>query len=149
MENVYETTRRRIRRHGPPAEYFILGDKVLFLKFVRLERARQAEDFLMIQAALTAIIEYMRSTRKRYLYWFAYAYIWFYGDTEGGMKTTYDVTEEGRFQVCVEYPRWISKEQRLASDWALYNCSRYSSLVGLAYKAMEKSKSLGKFHQSG
>ncbi|MER9346216.1 hypothetical protein [Mesorhizobium sp. M0239] len=134
--SIYGFVKEKLISHGvdkTPDGLITITNQLVFLDFVRLERAVRIADFNAVQSAVKTIDERVASLGKRHLIVFAYMYLRF---SDGTPKMTHaDVeTEDGGISRLVEYRRAVTPEERLIADWGRLWDERFGkSLLGLVY----------------
>lgn len=134
--SIYGFVKQKLISHGAdktPDGLITITNQLVFLDFVRLERAVRIADFNAVQSAVKTIDERVASLGKRHLIVFAYMYLSF---SDGTPKMTHaDVEmEDGGVSMLVEYRRAVTPEERLIADWGHLWYERFGkSLLGLVY----------------
>lgn len=126
--SIYQFTKQKLNTHGAQKSAngrLILSDKVLFLLFVKLERARRLSDLCVIQSKIEDIDDYVKKIGKPYLVVFAYMYIVF-SDIAPNVVHQPRHLDDGRIRYMKDYRRLVTRSEIAIGEWASYMLDRCS-----------------------
>lgn len=133
--SIYEFVREKLATHGVNRTSdgrMVIENKLLFLSFVRLERAVRVSDFSAVQNAVDDIKQCVAALGKSHLIVFAYMYLYFSDGTAQEIKRADE--ENGNMILTYKYRRSVTKEDRLIADWGGMLYDKFGEdLLGLVY----------------